>query len=258
MRILLLLFFVATNCYSQNYLDYYFKSKGIDGAIVIYNENKDEWIFNDEMESFSNTPLASHFNLWQTLVGLKYDVFDLQENHTLKWDGVKRSFFEIRKTEWNRDTNLYDALKNENVWYFDRLQFDLSEKKYETEIKKAAIITEMKNDAVDYFWNFTAMSNPNTMILFFKNLYENKLPFQKKDQHFLLSQLAIAPDLLLHESTTTYQGKKIDWTVGVYLKNKKPVYFSLRTHYSVDEKELQDYRKKRNQILAEVFDVLEL
>ena len=258
MKNLLILFFVAFNSYSQNYLDYYFKSKGIEGAIVIYNENKEEWIFNDESEPFKNTPLAAHFNLWQALVGLKYDIFDIKENKTLKWDGVKRSFFEIRKTEWNKDTNLSEALKNENFWYFDRLRFKLSKKVYDTEVKQASIITEKNDVAVDYFWNFTTMSNPNTMIFVLKDLYENKLPFNKKDQQFLVSQLMIDSSLIVHESTTTYQGKKIDWTIGISLKNSKPVYFSLRTHYSVEEKPPLDYQQKRNLILAEIFDVLEL
>ena len=95
--VLLFLFLGFFNVQAQSYLDYYFKANNINGAIVIYDDNKDEWLFSTEVEPFSNTPAAAHFHLWQALVGLEEKVFKINVKEKLLWDGVKRSFFEERK-----------------------------------------------------------------------------------------------------------------------------------------------------------------
>lgn len=258
MKYVLLLLFLGFNAKAQSYLDYYFKSNNINGAIVIYNENKDEWLFSTEVEPFTNTPAAAHFHLWQALVGLEEKVFKPDVKELFLWDGVKRSSFDGRQNEWNRNTNLIDALKHENDWYFDRLQHHLPPNVYTENIKKATFFKEIKNNELPYFWNYAAYTNPNSMILFLKDLYQNKLPFNKKNQQFVFNQLLKDQKLAIHTATTSYQGKKIDWTIGVYLKQEKPVYFSLRTYTSLEADELEDYEKRKNLILAQIFEVLNL
>lgn len=258
MRILILFLFFSITSKGQNYLDYYFKSKGIEGAIVIYNQNTDEWIFNSESEAFTNTPAAAHFHLWQTLVGLQEKAFSTDEKELMQWDGVKRSYFGERKPDWNRDMNLSDALTTQNDWFFDRLKILLNEESYRKNIENASFLKDVKNNKVEYFWNFSGLTNPNTMIFFLKDLYEIKLPFPVNTQQFLISRLSVDKDLILHTSSTSYMGKKIDWTIGIYLKQPKPVYFSLRTKYSLEEEKTADFDHKRNLILAEIFEVLHL
>lgn len=253
---LIVLFISSCNLYSQNYLDYYFKANSIDGAIVIYNENKDEWIFSTESEPFLNTPIASHFHLWQALTGLQEKVFSINSNEKLQWDGVKRSFFEKRKPEWNKDMNLAEALQFQNDWYFDQLKYRLPDNLYTNNVRNSSILKDVKDNEIDFFWNFTGYTNPNTMILFLKDLYEGKLPFEKKNQQYLMQQLKIDSNLAIHTSTTSYLGQKIDWTVGVYFKQSKPIYFSLRTTKSLESPMLNDYDKRRNLVLTQIFEVL--
>lgn len=256
--LLLLLLMVFFKGHSQSYLDFYFKSKGIDGAIVIYNQNKDEWIFNSELEPFKNSPPAAHFQLWMALIGLQHGVFNVSENSFLAWDGVKRHYFDQRKPEWNQDTNLVQALKTQNDWYFDQLKVTLDINDYRHSIQTNALFTEINNNKWSYFWNYGALTNPNTMILFLKDLYENKLPFDAKYQKFLFNQLLIDHKLALHTSITSYMGEKIEWTLGVYFTKEKPIYFSLRTQRSVEQAPIKDYEKQRNLLIAEIFDALNL
>lgn len=254
--VLLFLFLSFFKVHAQNYLDYYFKSNNINGAIVIYNQNKDEWLFSSEVEPFNNTPAAAHFHLWQALVGLEEKVFKIDVKENFLWDGVKRSFFDGRRTDWNKDTNLIEAIKNNNDWYFDRLQNNLPQESYTTNIKNSTFFKEIKNNELQYFWNYAALTNPNSMILFLKDLYEGKLPFNSKNQQFVFNQLLKDQKLAIHTATTSYLGKKIDWTVGVYLKQNKPIYFSLRTYTSLEAEKLDDYEKRKNLILAQIFEVL--
>lgn len=252
----LFIFLIAFNLQAQSYLDYYFKSNNINGGIVIYDENKNEWIFNTETEPFYNTPAAAHFHLWQALVGLEEKVYKIDVKDKIKWDGVKRYFFDEKFSQWNQDTNLIDALKYKNDWYFDVLKTKLSPESYNLNIKNASVLKDIKNNELSYFWNYAASTNPNTMILFLKDLYYNNLPFNKKSQQFIYNQLLIDQKLALHTSTTSFDGKKIDWTIGIYLKQAKPIYFSLRTYTPLDSDKLEDYEKRKNLILGEIFNVL--
>lgn len=250
------IFFGFSTVNAQNYLDYYFKSNDINGAIVIYNENKDEWLFSNETEPFYNTPAAGHFHLWQALVGLEHKVFSTNVKDLLKWDGVKRSYFEVNAVEWNKDSNLIDALINKNDWYFDRLQLTLLPDDYSKNIKNATFFKDIKNNELEYFWNYAALTNANSMILFLKELYYGTLPFNKKNQQFVYNQLLKDKNLAIYNCSTSYLGKKIDWTVGIYLKQQKPIYFSLRTYTSLEDAKLLDYEERKNLVLSQIFEVL--
>lgn len=258
MRIYLIIafFLCSIHSFAQSYLDFYFKSKEIDGAIVLYNENNGEWIFSNPTDALSNTPIAGHFQLWMALVGLKYQIFDVNENKSLPWDGVKRHYFEQRKPEWNQDTNLVQAIKFQNDWYFDQLKEGLPIKEYRYFIQTNPLFTEVENNVWENFWNYGALSNPKTMILFLKDLVQSKLDFNEHHQKFVFNQMLIDSKLALRTVSTSYLGKKIDWTLGVYFTKEKPIYFSLRTQHSLDIPKKEDYEGQRNLLISEIFDAL--
>lgn len=243
---------------AQSYLDFHFKSNDINGAIVIYNENTNEWVFNNESEPFTNTPIAAHFHLWQTLVGLENGVFSKNTKEVIKWDGVKRSFFEEHKAIWNKDMNLTQAISTQNDNYFNTLKYRLSSDLYEKNIKSNPLLKKVLNNDLDYYWNYSALTNPNSLIMLMKDLYELKLPFNKKNQEYLLNEIKVNNNLIVHSAITSYQGKKIEWTIGVYLKHKKPIYFSYRTNRSVEFEKPLGYETKRNKVLTEIFEMLKI
>ncbi|MEG1377872.1 MAG: hypothetical protein RSC81_12405, partial [Myroides sp.] len=78
----------------------------------------------------------------------------------------------------------------------------------------------------------------------------------KQSQQFVYNQLLKDEKLAIHTATTNYLGKRIDWTMGVYLKQSKPIYFSLRTYTSLETTELDDYERRKNLIISQIFDVL--
>lgn len=254
-----LLLFLLSGFYqlqAQSYIDYYFKVNNIDGGIVIYDQNKEQWLFNTETEAFTNSPIASHFHLWQALVGLEERVFKTDVNEKQLWDGVKRSFFGTPKPEWNDASNLTEALINKNDWFFERLKEQLPNETYKQYIANASLLKEINNNEWLYFWNYGALTNPNTLVLFVKDLHERTLSFNKKNQQFVFNQLLIDQNLALNTAITHYDGQIIEWTVGVYLKQEKPIYFSLRTRRSLEAEKLPDYEYRRNLILGQIFEVL--
>src|SRR5690606_14371804 len=98
------LFFI-TNIFqlqAQSYLAYYFKAIQIIGAIVIYDQNKEQSLFSTDSEGFINSPIASHFLIWQALIGLENNIFRSDVHEVQLWYGVKRTFFGESKPEWNQ------------------------------------------------------------------------------------------------------------------------------------------------------------
>src|SRR5690606_9730041 len=258
-RWILFVFLIAQyTSFAQNYLNYYFKSNDIDGAIVIFNKNTNQWIFSNDSEPFLNTPFGSHFHLLQALEGLETDVFNTSAQYFEPWYGVKRSFFGVPKTEWTKENNVKDALKYKNDWYFNLLAYRLPEEIYQEKIKSSSLIKETLNNNFEYFWNYGVLTNPNTMINFLKDLYENRLPYKEINQQFVFNELMINNQLAIHESITHYQGKKITWMIGVYLKHSKPVYFSLRTSQSLESPELPNFNERKNLVLSQIFESLNL
>lgn len=256
--LLVVICFCSFQSFAQSYLDFYFKSKEIEGAIVLYNENKDEWIFSNETDALSNSPIAGHFQLWMALVGLKHQIFDVSENKFMPWDGVQRYYFEQRKPEWNQNTNLVQAIRFQTDWYFEQLKERLPLEEYRHFVKTNPLFTEVNNNVWEKFWNYGALTNPKTMILFIKDLYYGELDFNSYHQKFVFNQMLIDQKLALRTVTTSFEGKKIDWTLGVYFTKEKPIYFSLRTQRSLDFPENEDYEKQRNLLISEIFDVLNL
>jgi len=251
-----MLCFIVTQSFAQGFLDFHFKSNNINGAIVIFDEDKNQWIFNDDKEVFWNTPIASHFHLWQTLVGLEMKVFTMNEIDEYKWDGVKRSYFAERRVSWNSNMNLSEALQHKNDYYFSQLKNSLTKEVYATTIEKSNLLSEVKKNNIPAFWNFVGLTNPNKMILFLRDLYHKKLPFNQESQTYLLNKLSLNKNALVLTSSTSYLGNKILWTIGVINMEKKSVFFSYRTQLSVENNVNDEYLQRRDRVLVDIFESL--
>ena len=88
-----LFFLIGFSGFSQSIIDFYFKSKDVDGSILIFDENKDTWIFNIENDVRRNSPVGSLFNIPSALIALDLGVISKDPGEIMYWDGVKRYYF---------------------------------------------------------------------------------------------------------------------------------------------------------------------
>jgi len=107
MKRLLLITFVllSETMMAQSYIDFYFKSKGVDGSILIYNETKNSWIFNNEFDLDRPTPPGHTFNIVHTLMGLDMHQITTEDDAFFRWDRINRYYFGLPMKSWNCDTN---------------------------------------------------------------------------------------------------------------------------------------------------------
>lgn len=263
MKKIILLLFILINFsgFSQSFLDFCFKSKDVDGSILIYDENKDTWLFNIENDVKRNSPIGSLFNIPSTLIALDLGVISNDPGEIMYWDGVKRYYFGTPKYNWSCNTNLDEALFYKNDWYFQNVSDLVRHKNYDFFLKDLDVTNLKFNHKEKYYWHFgNLLSNPEQQINFFRKLYKQEFLFDKKHQKYLFdSMLTINnPNYTIHgyETFNVYKGERIDWWVGVLKTKENTFYFSIRIFQDVNKIKSGDFNNKKFEIAIEIFRLL--
>lgn len=262
-NVFVLLFSLYFNTsYSQNYLDFYFKSRSINGAIIIVNEDDTYFASNRETEGMKETPPSNLFHLFAYLMIYDKNIHK-KESLYLKWDSVNRYFFNETRKEWNKDTDLDTAFKEHNDWYFQTYLNDFTKEEIEQKLKVIGYTNKKWNDEIPYYWQFGGMLiTANQQIKFLKKLFKKELPFSVESQEKLLQLLKINqnPSIKLYglDAFTVYNGERIDWFTGVLEKEGKHYFFSTRTYHNIETDMNENYPKEKFVITSEIFDILYL
>jgi len=260
--ILFFIFFWSFNVFSQSYLDFYFKSKGVDGSILIYDQKKDSWIFNIESDVKKNTPIGSFFNLPSALIALDLGVITNEPQKYMAWDGVKRYHFGVPKPNWNCNTNLDEALLFKNDWYFQNVSNLVRNKNYAFFLKDLDVTNLDYNIKENYYWHFgNLLSTPEKQLNFLKKLKKQEFPLDKKNQKYLYDQLLLVNNkkytIHAYETFNVYKGERIDWMVGVLETKENIYYFSTRIMEDVNNPLTPNFFNLKMLITIEIFKLLE-
>lgn len=92
-----------------------FRDLGVEGSIVIYDQNKNHFYEHHPTRNTTAFLPASTFKIFNSLVSLETGVI-ADDVAVLTWDGIQRDF-----PAWNRDTNLRQAFKDSTVWFYQVL-----------------------------------------------------------------------------------------------------------------------------------------
>lgn len=264
MRKIVLLFFIlwSSISFSQSFLDFYFKNKDINGAILIYNEEKDTWLFNSESDVFRNTPIGSLFNLPNALIALDLNVVSENPGQFFRWDGVKRYYFGTSNPNWSCNTNLDEALTYKTDWYFQRISDLIGPKNFDYFLPRLKITNLNYDKKEKYYWHFGNLkTNPQEQINFFRKLKNQEFElFAKKYQKYVYDKILKISnkDYTIHayETFNVYHGERIDWWVGVLKTKYNTYYFSTRIYESVNKEKNKDFENKKFEITLEIFRLL--
>lgn len=244
--------------FSQNYLDFYFTSKEVEGSIIIYNESDDWWIFNDEFDAKTPTPPAATFHLFHALIALELN--KIQHYQPEKWNGVKYYYFGETRPQWQCDTTLEDALYYQNDWYFERLSKNIKIKDYNYFIEKSGYTQNKFSKPFAYSWNFSDFAvTPEEQVKFLIGLFNQNLPFDKDNQKWVKEQMFRhdVNDYVLYtyEGYTVYQAEHIDWLMGVLERKGKRYFFCTRIRKSINRPPNLS-KQVKHQITFEAFKIL--
>jgi beta-lactamase class D len=252
---------VKTVVSKDTIVDYkkYYDEFGVTGSLIIYNQNKDSYIyFNKDQYKQPFIP-ASSFKILNSLIGLETGVIK-DENFVIKWDGTKR-----QNPNWNKDHNLKTAFQNSTVWYYQELARRVGGKQMKHYLDLASYGNADTTGGIDKFWlTGNLRITPEQQLIFLRRLYDNQLPFSQRSID-IVKQIMLSADSTGYpvRAKTGWGGQDsldIGWYVGWAEKNNNVYYFvnCVQMGASVIEKDDNAFKfdHSRKEIVYKVLETL--
>jgi beta-lactamase class D len=205
----------------------YFDSCNVAGSIVVYDVQKKQWILSDTIDTKKETLPASTFKIINLLIALETKVI-ANENEIVKWVGTDTLKYSYRP-EIYHDMTVKEAFEVSAGWVYIELAKRIGKEKYKRYLKLCNYGNlDLSQEDAD-FWNFGSFAiSPINQVEFIKKLYEEELPFSKRN-------IKIVKRVMLNENNNEYtlsaktgwtreQGLNIGWWIG-YLEKKEGTYF---------------------------------
>ncbi|PRD54677.1 OXA-1327 family class D beta-lactamase [Sphingobacterium gobiense] len=234
----------------------YFDSCGVEGSIAIYDIKEQKWITSDTVGIKVETLPASTFKIINLLIALETRTIN-DESEIIKWVGSTDTIKYGHRPDIYHDMSVKEAFELSAGWVFVEFSKKIGKdtyKKYLTESKYGN--NNLAQTEAD-FWNFGDFAiSPKNQVEFLKSLYEEKLPFSKRN-------IDIVKNVMITEQTEDYTIRaKTGWTrennintgwwTG-YIETKKGTYI-FATRLLQDRKmNRSDFGSCRKEITKKVF-----
>ncbi len=169
---------------------------------------------------------ASTFKLFNALVALDTGAVR-DEREVLAWDRVPRA-----RPEWNRDTNLADALRDSTVWFYQEMARRAGPARMREWLERARYGNAQGADAIDHFWlDGELRISALEQLAFLDRLRQGTLPFSARAQIIVraISERDRGPGHVLHAKAglTEAHAPALGWYVGWVERDGKPYVFAL-------------------------------
>ena len=234
MRLKFLLFcgLLPPTVFGQIDLQKPFQDCRIGGSTTVYDYKNQKWLFSDEADSRKETLPASTFKLINSLIALETGVIN-DENDVVKWVGRVDTVLYGYRPDIYHDMTVKEAFQESAGWVYIELAKRIGKVRYQHYLNECHYGNgDLSERGVD-FWNFGSFAvSPANQITFLKALYEETLPFSKRN-------MAIVKRLMIAETTDAYViraktgwtrdgGKDTGWWVGYVERDGKPYFFATR------------------------------
>ena len=239
----------------------YFDSCGVDGSIAIYDNQQKKWIVSDTVKTKQTSLPASTFKIINLLIALETKII-ADENEIVQWVGSTDTVKYGYRPEIYKDMSVKEAFELSAGWVFVELAKKVGRENYKKYLSESKYGNADLSQQDADFWNFGHFEiSPIDQVLFLRKLYENKLPFSKRN-------MDIVKRVMLTEQNEDYSMRaKTGWTrennintgwwVG-YLENKNGTYF-FATRLLQDRKHKRDdFGSCRKSITKQVLKDLKL
>lgn len=246
----------------ENYR-HYFEDYNVGGSITIYDRNNKKWIFSDSIDAKATTLPASTFKIINLLIALETKTIK-NENEMVKWVGSIDTVKYGYRPDTYHNMTVKEAFQVSAGWVFVELAKKIGKENYQKYLKRCNYGNLNLSEKGDDFWNFGAFEiSPMNQIVFLRKLYEEKLPFDKKN-------MQIVKNVMLNEQNSSYtlraktgwtrdNGINIGWWVGYIEKNNNVYFFATRLRQ--DRKKTSDnfgsYRKEITKSILKELKIIE-
>ena len=227
LHLLLLLCFVQS-AFSQQKYDHLFRDCGVTGSTTIYLYKTKKWLCTDISDAVQPSLPASTFKIINLLIALETGVIK-DENAVVRWPGHTDTMKYGYRPDIYHDMTVKEAFEVSAGWVFIELAKQVGRARYATYLQRCGYGNLDLSEPGDDFWNFGPMGiSPQNQVEFLVKVYENKLPFSKRN-------LQILKRVMITENTANYticsktgwsrtHTTDNGWWVG-YLEQGKEVYF---------------------------------
>lgn len=202
-----------------------FQELGIDGSIIVYDQNNKKYYQHNAARNSELFFPASTFKIFNSLVALETGVIP-NDVAVLTWDGIQRQI-----PAWNQDTNIRQAFKNSTVWFYQVLARKIDHERMQKYINQVGYGNRQIGtpEQIDRFWLEGPLRiTPRQQIEFLQRLYRKDLPFSQRTFDLVQDIMVFerTPDYILRGKTgwATSVTPNIGWFVG-YLEQNNNVYF---------------------------------
>ena len=228
----------------------------IQGSILIYDLNRNNYYSNDfNWAKIARIP-ASTFKIPNSLIALELGIVD-DANSVFKWNGEKR-LFKI----WQQDLTFKQAFHYSCVPCYQEIARKIGEKRMNAFVEKFSYgMMDIHAGNIDDFWLHGASKiNQFAQIDFLKRLYFSQLPISKRTEH-IFKQMFIAKqtdDYTLRAKTglAVSNGNYNGWYVG-YLEKYDNIYF-FATNINPKDKYHKSFTKQRKTLTIKALQQLNI
>ena len=231
----------------------YFDEYNVKGSFVMYDLNKNTYIYYDSARCTVRFTPASTFKIPNSLIGLETGVI-ADENFVIEWDGVKR------REEWNRDMDLKTAMKVSCVPYYQELARRVGAEKMQKMVNELNYGNMDISSGVDKFWLEGSLKISQVeQVEFLKKLYKDELPVSKRSMDIVKGIIVLQDTLgYVFRGKTGYgfQDKKdIGWLVGWVEKEGNAYFYATNIESEI---ELEGFAAARRRITENILRELKI
>lgn len=238
-----------SNTETRNEFGKYYDEHQVDGAMVIFDQKNDRYIYYNELLALTAFIPASSFKICNSLIGLETGVIK-DENFIIAWDSIPR-----QNPSWNQDQDMKSAFRNSTVWYYQELARRVGSQKMKYWLDQAHYGNADISGGIDLFWLTGGLRiTPKQQVDFLKRLHDDQLPFSKRNMD-IVKKIMIADstgDYILRGKTGwgNQEGLDIGWYTG-YVETKSGTYYFaniIKTPYPDPE----TFMEARKEIVYEI------
>ena len=172
------------NTIEQNYSDLYGDALG---CAVIYDTKADIYNVYNQAAITKRIAPCSTCKIYSAINALEQGILTLADN-TIEWDGLSRGI-----PSWDKNQDLYSAMKNSVNWYFQYLDKTSGANELEEFYKKIGYGNEYIGKDTSYYWNGSALKiSPLEQVDLLIKLYNNDFGFKQSNVDIIKNSLFIS------------------------------------------------------------------
>ena len=232
-------------------------SANVEGSILIYDINKDEYYSNNfEWAKIGHLP-ASTYKITNSIIALETGVV-IDEHSIFKWSGEERFL-----KNWEQDLTLKEAFHFSCVPCYQEVARKIGPaemSKYLNKLKYGNMQVDSSN--IDIFWlEGESKINQFEQIDFLKRFYHSKLPISKRTETIMKRMIIIEENDQYTISGKTgwsiRRGRNNGWFVG-YLTRQDNTYFFATNIEPKKDFDMKMFPLIRNSITYRAFEELKI